>query len=499
MRLIVSSDIHGCIMPNRYSDEKIMNMGILKLMATMRNYKNENTIVIDNGDTFTGSPMTTYFRTTGYKDDPTTYYLNSIVDYYNVGNHDFDYGVEYLQNYMGSFMGKSLCGNVFFHGERLANDYCIANIENRKVAIIGCVTKGFLDWERKENVEHVEALDAFEFVKDIIEKLRRKEKPDLIVVCYHGGFENDFEGNRISQDDGIDQAYRMCKELDFDIMVSGHQHISLAGKCFGKLACQTKNNGQEFAVIDYDFEDRNGFVRLVRSDEEVSKDDLWVYENLEEETQKWLDIPLGRIDGDSLLVKDEYEARINKHPIISFINQVQKETTGSMLSSCSLFNEATGFDEEITMRDIVSTYVFENNLVVMEINGKTLREYLEKTAEYFTIKDGKIAVSDEFLYPTPKGFDYDMVDGIDYTIKVSNPRGKRIVELKYQGNDVNDDDVFTITINNYRAGGGGDYYMFKDCKRIKEIQDNMVTVLSNYFIEKKAVTVRHRKNIEVII
>lgn len=47
-----------------------------------------------------------------------------------------------------------------------------------------------------------------------------------------------------------------------------------------------------------------------------------------------------------------------------------------------------------------------------------------------------------------------MVDGICYTIKVSNPIGKRIIDLTYEGKQVLDTDTFTLALNNYRAAGG---------------------------------------------
>ncbi len=35
-------------------------------------------------------------------------------------------------------------------------------------------------------------------------------------------------------------------------------------------------------------------------------------------------------------------------------------------------------------------------------------------------------------------------------------------------------------MNNYRASGGGDYHMFKDKPIVKEIQQDMVELISNY-------------------
>ena len=47
------------------------------------------------------------------------------------------------------------------------------------------------------------------------------------------------------------------------------------------------------------------------------------------------------------------------------------------LSSTALFNHATGFNPNITMRDLISTYIFENTLIKVQITGKVLKQYLK--------------------------------------------------------------------------------------------------------------------------
>ena len=150
------------------------------------------------------------------------------------------------------------------------------------------------------------------------------------------------------------------------------------------------------------------------------------------------------------------------------------------------------------MRDIVSTYIYPNTIVVYEVNGRILKEYLEKSAEYFTVKDEKIDVDESYIYPKPQHYNYDMVDGIDYTIKVSNPKGHRITEIKYHGKSVEDEDIFTLALSNYRSGGGGNFFMFKGCKKVKDIQTDMVTLISEYLLREKKVTLNHYENIKVI-
>ena len=83
-------------------------------------------------------------------------------------------------------------------------------------------------------------------------------------------------------------------------------------------------------------------------------------------------------ENNNLKINNEFSARLNKHPLVSFINQVEKDATDADLCSTALFNKATGFNTNITMRDLISTYVYENTLVKLKITGKILKQYLEK-------------------------------------------------------------------------------------------------------------------------
>ena len=57
IRILATSDVHGMVMPYRYSDLKPCNHGFLKLEGVIRKYRNEHTILIDNGDILEGSPL----------------------------------------------------------------------------------------------------------------------------------------------------------------------------------------------------------------------------------------------------------------------------------------------------------------------------------------------------------------------------------------------------------------------------------------------------------
>lgn len=503
IRILATSDIHGSMFPFSYSDKKEKDFGFLKLQATMKQYEEGNYLKIDNGDILEGTPfLDCYYHFDGKTPHPMALAVKQAkYNYLNLGNHDLNYGPKALFNYLNNSTIPCLTGNLKYKNKIIGQEYTLHRFDDQhQIAIIGVITHYITNWEKKENLLDFEVEDAFSFVKRVVKKIKEKENVQGIVVVYHGGFERDLESDELIQaDTGENQASLMCKEIKgIDLMISGHQHRSLAGKVNGVHYTQTANLASEFAVIDWDLDKKEISQKLVPATKNYSKEDALPFINLEEKTQKWLDQELAEVVGVDLEVKDEFLARLHKHPIITLINTIQKEAMGTNLSGNALFNGAIGFHRHITMRDVLATYVYPNTLVSFEVDGKFIKAYLEKSASYFTYRDGKIGVSKEFGWPKPQHYNYDMVDGISYTINVACECGKRISELSYEGKPVKDDDIFTLTVSNYRASGGGDYLMFKKAKVIKEDTRNMANLIVAYLAKHPKLAINHQENIKVI-
>ncbi|WP_439794989.1 5'-nucleotidase C-terminal domain-containing protein [Secundilactobacillus kimchicus] len=70
-----------------------------------------------------------------------------------------------------------------------------------------------------------------------------------------------------------------------------------------------------------------------------------------------------------------------KLPTLNLSKKIQMETMGADLSATSIFNnEGHGFENPITMRNIMTNYVYPDGLALSEISGKDLKQALEQTA-----------------------------------------------------------------------------------------------------------------------
>lgn len=500
IRLLATSDVHGYIYPYSYANMQEMNIGYARLSTLIKQLRDEDTILIDNGDVLEGSPLIFYhmhYNADG--ENPVAKVLNQMhYDYINIGNHDYNYGEDMLKKYLDEVNAQCITTNIFYRNGSFGQYVC-REFHNKKIALFGITTQYIPNWEKKEHIAHSEFKDAYETASQMVKKIKGEAEPDYIVCVYHGGFEKDLNtGEALEALTGENEGYRILKEVEgIDVLISGHQHRTLCGQLDGKVYTQTADKGAEIACIDIDTDTSKISSKLFKAEAEA--DQVIIDLNAEEEKacQEWLDRPLGTSNVD-LVVKDEDEARLDKSQVITFLNLVAREYTGAMLSANALFKGATGFKHEITMRDLVSTYVFPNTTVVKKISGKVLKEYLEKCAEYFDIEDGRIVVSHSYLEPKPMQYNYDMIDGIEYTIDVSKPVKHRIVSLKYQGNDVKEDDEFTFCTSNYRASGGGDFDMIKNCETVKEYSESMVDLLADYIMSHKVIDFEPVHNIKII-
>lgn len=497
IKILATTDIHGSIFPTDYTTaQNHSDLGLAKIASAIKQIKDTNSILIDNGDAFQGSPLMTYALENTEKNPISEIFNMMNYDYFNLGNHDFNYGPEVLFNFIDNTQAKLLTSNIFYKGKALGKTY-IHEIDGQSIALIGVTTHYIPNWEQVHNIKDFSFKDAYTHLKEEVQHY--KDKVDYVIGVYHGGLEKDPKtGDPTETLTTENQGYQMSTIDGLDVLITGHQHRSLVEMLHDTLVTQSTFKAKEFVKIQLQKQNSSAYlipVDSIEADEAI----ITKFQDLQNQTQTWLDQSIGYIKDMDLLVHDENQARIVKHPIISFLNQIQLDKTGADIAAIALFNDAKGFNQSITIRDIVATYPYPNTMVVKKMNGKILKEMLEWSAKYFTLdKDGKVTADPKYVLPKPEHYNYDMFDGIEYTIKVSNPIGSRIQNLTFKGKSIQDDDEFTVAMNNYRAAGGGDYEMVLKAPTVKEISEEMIDTMIDYLKVHSPVVVNHQNNILVV-
>lgn len=123
MKLVIlhSSDIHGFIMPTDYQNQNDYSapFGLSRLKSAIeeqkRKYGPENVIVTDAGDSLQGSPLAAYVH-----ESKNNSALKKFAECYNqinydarcLGNHDFNFGLDYLKQYLSYSKAPFVNSNI---------------------------------------------------------------------------------------------------------------------------------------------------------------------------------------------------------------------------------------------------------------------------------------------------------------------------------------------------------------------------------------------------
>ncbi len=490
LKLFFTSDVHGYFFPTSYGDMELKDMGLFACAGNFE--KDENTLVIDGGDILQGSAFAFYCNQVLKSPETIAEIMNDCgYDYYVLGNHDFNYGQDYQAIYRNAHNGTCVCQNVTDTDGNVLYPYQIKTMPNGlKVGIVGIVTDYVNIWEKTENLTGICIVDPLESARKALEEM--KTETDITICVYHGGFERNLETGVLLSDTKENVAYKICEELNFDVLLTGHQHMSINGQeVCGTFVVQPTDNAKEYHQVDISFKDGQKTICSKRCKADKTKGQLWKdkYASIEEDIQEWLNLPLGHLS-EALVPADKVEMALHGTKIADFINEIQLYFSKAQLSTVGLANEITGFKKEVSRRDIIATYPYPNTLVVCEMTGKQLREVMERSAEYFEVQsDGSVVVAKSFLEPKEEHYNYDYYAGVNYVIEPANPVGERICNLSYQGKPVEDTDTFTMCVNNYRYSGAGGYPVYPECPIVKEINIEMVELIMEYFMKHSYIEV----------
>ncbi len=564
LRILETTDIHVHLVNyDYYSDQSSNNVGLAKTAALVRTAREEvsNSVLVDNGDLIQGNPLGDYvFREVelGETNIHPVYKAMNLLNYDvgNLGNHEFNYGLEFLDNSLKGANFPYISANVFIDDgdSDLDNDqpyispYLIkptrltdrgGNSHTINIGYIGFVPPQIMTWDRQNLAGAVIAKGIVESALHYVPEMKAMGA-DIVIAIPHSGVEVSDSGTLAEN-----AVYYLAQVPDIDAILFGHSHQVFpsenfadiadvdvtAGTIHGVPSVMAGFWGSHLGIIDLTLQNINGSWTVVSSKSEArpisTRMDGQTISLVDPEedivdavmsdhmgTIDWISLPIGMINAPI----HSFFAQIQDDPSIQIVTDAQKtyvetQIQGTeyadlpVLSAGAPFKAGFGNPDNYTniaagtvsYRNIADLYIFPNILKVVKLTGADVREWLERSAGAFRQIEPNSTDKQPLLNPDFPSYNFDVIDGVSYEIDITQPSrydvdGKlanadaaRIVNLMYDGNPIEDEQVFLIATNNYRATGGGNFPGITSEKIVIDAPDENRQVLANYIANSNGV------------
>src|SRR6185503_20197708 len=147
------------------------------------------------------------------------------------------------------------------------------------------------------------------------------------------------------------------------------------------------------------------------------------------------------------------------------IHRVQITAANADVSLAALFDPELRVPRgEISRRDVMRLYPYDNTLVALDLTGAELKQVLEYSARYFQAYT--FEADRPLEAPGREGYNFDTAEGVAYEIDLTRPEGDRIVNLTFRGAPLDPGKHLRVAVNSYRANGGGGYPVLKTAPRL---------------------------------
>jgi len=467
--ILQTTDIHGTIIPYDYTMDKPAEQGLVKVYTRMKEFKEkyDNVIFVDSGDLIQGTPYSFYFNridTIGVH--PIIQTMNYIgYDAFAVGNHEIEQGVHTYTKARDNSDFPWLSANAALDdGSTYFKPYTIVERGNFKIAILGLTTPGIptmLDTTYYPGITWKGMVETAEKYAPAL-----KDSVDVLIGIFHAGFDAEEDkykkelfGLPIANASGL-VAERVP---GFDVVFGGHTHrvnprdTTITIRDSTTMQMISGSHAWGLGIVKIVLEKSNGKWQVIEKtgwieqakDFAPSQELLELNEPYQKKVVSFIRSPIAL----NKKIMTTENARFEDSPIPELINKVQLYNTGADISISPVFSTRLTIPADtIRIKDVYAMYPYENTLKMIEMTGQNILDYLEYCAQYYVYKNDSLSTNPEIA-----GYNYDMAEGISYTINVREEPGNRIKDVIFlkTSEPIDPELTYTVALNSYRANGGG--------------------------------------------
>lgn len=482
LKFVETSDIHGSFFPYDFINRK-PKAGSLARVATyvkqLREQYGKNLILLDNGDILQGQPVSYY---SNYVDTTHTNIAADVINYLNydaetIGNHDVETGHSVYDKWIKAVRCPMLGANVIDTrtGAPYLKPYTILKRDGVRIAIIGLLTPAIPNWLGENLWSGLRFDEMVACARKWVHIVKETEKADVVIGLFHSGK----EGGITTSDYQEDASLAVAKEVSgFDIVFYGHDHTRFCGMVTnseGKevLCLDPANNAMAVAEADLQLEKKNGRWVVSRQNGKltditnlpVDSDFVNHFKDFNETVKRYADQVIGTFEN-TISTRDCYFGN-------SAFNDLILNLELNISKAEIAFNAPVSFDVAIQkgpvrVADMFNLYKYENQLFVMRLSGKEIRNALEMSYDlwmntmtspndHLLLLDNQTLGDQQRLGFKNFSFNFDAAAGIDYEVDVCKPNGQKVRVLQMSnGEPFDENKYYKVAVNSYRANGGGE-------------------------------------------
>lgn len=552
VRILATTDLHtNLVNYDYYQDKPAQNVGLAKTAVLIEDAKKENSnvLLVDNGDTIQGTPLGTYKAIVNPIKDGEQHPMYTALqklgfDAGTLGNHEFNYGLDYLKKVIATagmpivnvnVVDANTGAFVYDPYKIIKKTYTDKNGRSVDVniGVTGIVPPQILSWDKANLEGKVKVNDSVEAIQAIIPEMR-KAGADVVLVLSHSGIGDD-KYEKGEENEG----YQIASLPGVDAVVTGHSHAEFPsgngtgfyekyagvdgvnGKINGTPVTMAGKYGDHLGVIDLNLRYTDGKWSVVGSKAAIRKIDTKsqaaderitaIAKEAHEGTVKYVRQQVGTTSAPIT----SYFALVKDDPSVQIVNNAQiwyakKELAGTpeanlpILSAAAPFKAGTRGDATaytdipagpIAIKNVADLYLYDNVNAILKVTGAQLKEWLEMSAGQFNTIDPTSKEPQQLVNPNYRTYNFDVIDGVTYEFDVTqpnkydregktvNPDASRVRNLKYQGKEVAADQEFIVVTNNYRANGKFPGVRDASLNQLLGLENRQAII--NYILEEK--------------